>query len=363
MALRHRSLALPRHRRRALAATIVALGLITALVVAACGGGSADDADDERLSFTFMAGFRAQANLPFVAAYVADQEGYFDELGLDVTIQHPSGQGEHIRLLLSGDVDLTTQPASEVIQRRADPGAPLVVVALFGQSGDLGYVVLEDSGIASPADFAGRTVGFKSVVQAEFLALLNANGLSADDVELVGVGFNPVVLPEGQVDVYPVFLNNEPDILQRVMGESIRIFQAGDAGVPTLGVAYVVTEDLLADETRREALRRFLTATMRGLQFALADPAAAIEATRAFISEEADLVHERFLLETDLANATSELTRANGLGWFTEAQFQALHDVLREFGGIEQDVEIADILDRSVLESTDATYRSHGNGD
>ena len=363
MALRHRSSTLPRHRRRALAATIVALGLITALVVAACGGGSADDADDERLSFTFMAGFRAQANLPFVAAYVADQEGYFDELGLDVTIQHPSGQGEHIRLLLSGDVDLTTQPASEVIQRRADPGAPLVVVALFGQSGDLGYVVLEDSGIASPADFAGRTVGFKSVVQAEFLALLNANGLSADDVELVGVGFNPVVLPEGQVDVYPVFLNNEPDILQRVMGESIRIFQASDAGVPTLGVAYVVTEDLLADETRREALRRFLTATMRGLQFALADPAAAIEATRAFISEEADLVHERFLLETDLANATSELTRDNGLGWFTEAQFQALHDVLREFGGIEQDVEIADILDRTVLESTDPTYRSHGNGD
>ena len=361
MSLRHRSFALPRHRRRALAATIVALGLITALLVAACGGGAGDD--DERLRFTFMAGFRAQANLPFVAAYVADQQGYFDELDLDVTIQHPSGQGEHIRLLLSGDVDLTTQPASEVIQRRADPGAPLVVVALFGQSGDLGYVVLEDSGIESPADFAGRTVGFKSVVQAEFLALLSANGLSAGDVDLVGVGFNPVVLPEGQVDVYPVFLNNEPDILQRVMGEWIRIFQASDAGVPTLGVAYVVTEDLLADEMRREALRRFLTGTMRGLQFALADPAAAIEATRAFISEEADLVHERFLLETDLANATSELTRANGLGWFTEAQFQALHDVLREFGGIEQDVEIADILDRSVLESTDATYRSHGNGD
>ncbi len=361
MPFQHRSSTLARPRRRALAATILALGLIAALIIAACGGDS--PADDERLSFTFMAGFRAQANLPFVAAYVADQEGYFDELGLDVTIQHPSGQGEHIRLLLSGDVDLTTQPASEVIQRRADPGAPLVVVALFGQSGDLGYVVLEDSGIESPADFAGRTVGFKSVVQAEFLALLNANGLSADDVELVGVGFNPVVLPEGQVDVYPVFLNNEPDILQRVMGESIRIFQAGDAGVPTLGVTYVVTEDLLADETRREALRRFLTATMRGVQFALADPAAAIEATRAFISEEADLLHERFLLETDLANATSELTRDNGLGWFTEAQFQALHDVLREFGGIEQDVEIADILDRTVLESTDKTYRSHGNGD
>ena len=241
-------------RRWAALGLVLSLGLIAALLVAGCGGGPDDD---ERLTFTFMAGFRAQSNLPFVAAYVAEQEGFFDDENLDVTIQHSSGQGEHIRLLLSDDIDLTTQPASEVIQRRADPGAPLVVVTLFGQTGDLGYAVLEDSGIESPADFAGRTVGFKSVVQAEFLALLNANGLSADDVELVGVGFNPVILPEGQVDVYPVFLNNEPDILQRVMGVPIRVFQASDAGVPTLGVAYVVTEDLLADDTRREALRRF----------------------------------------------------------------------------------------------------------
>ncbi len=346
-------------RRWAGLGLILSLVLIGALLAAACGGGTDDD---ERLSFTFMAGFRAQSNLPFVAAYVAEQEGFFEDVNLDVTIQHSSGQGEHIRLLLSDDIDLTTQPASEVIQRRADPGAPLVVVTLFGQTGDLGYAVLEDSGIESPADFAGRTVGFKSVVQAEFLALLNANGLSADDVDLVGVGFNPVILPEGQVDVYPVFLNNEPDILQRVMGVPIRVFQASDAGVPTLGVAYVVTEDLLADDTRREALRRFLTATMRGFQFALADPAAAIEATRAFISEDADLLHERFLLDIDLANAISDLTRANGLGWFTEAQFQALHDVLLQFGGIEHEVEVADMLDRSVLESIDEADRTYGGG-
>ena len=297
------------------------------------------------------AGFRAQANLPFVAAYVADQEGFFDDLNLDVTIRHSSGQGEHVRLVLSNDIDVTTQPASEVIQRRADPGAPLVVVALFGQTGDLGYAVLENSGIASPADFAGKVVGFKGVVQAEFLAMLNAHGLDRDDVELIGVGFNPVVLPEGQVDVYPVFLDNEPDILERVMGAPVQVFEARDFGVPTLGVAYVVNADLLANETRREALRRFLVGTMRGFQFALEDPAAAIEATRAFISDEADLTHERFILDADLANAVSGLTETNGLGWFTEQQFQDLHDVLLEFQGIPQATEIAPMIDRSLLES------------
>ena len=342
-------------RRFPLALAALLLLTAAAVLAAACGGGSDDD---DRLSITFMAGFRAQANLPFVAAYVADQQGFFDDLDLDVTIQHSSGQGEHVRLLLSDDVDITTQPASELIQRRADPGAPLVAVALFGQTGDLGYAVLEESGIESPAGFAGRTVGFKGVVQAEFLAMLSANGLSADDVELVGVGFNPVVLPEGQVDVYPVFLDNEPDILTRVMGASIRVFQAGDDGVPTLGVTYVVTEDLLASADRREALRRFLVGTLRGFQFALEDPGAAIDATSAFLSDEADLVHERFILDTDLANATSDLTRENGLGWFTEEQFQALHDVLLAFGGIENGVQIGPMLDRSLLESIEPEDRA-----
>ena len=241
---------------------VILWSLVVIASLSACGGEDNGDAN-KRLSIEFMAGFRAQANLPFVAVYVAQAQGFFDDAGLNVTIRHAT-EGEHIRLLLSGDVNVTTLPASELLQRRADPGAPLVAVALFGQRGDLGYAALEESGIETPRDFAGKTVGFKVVVQAEFLALLSAHGLSVDDVELVPVGFNPVVLAEGQVDVYPVFLSNEPDTLTRVIGVPVQIFEAADVGVPTLGVTYVVSEEFLEEATNREALRRFLTATMRG---------------------------------------------------------------------------------------------------
>ena len=237
--------------------------------------------------------------------------------------------------------------------RRPRRRAALVVLAIAGLliaacgGGDSGC----PDTIESPADFEGCTVGFKGVVQAEFLAMLNAHDLDRGDVELIGVGFNPVVLPEGQVDVYPVFQDNEPDILQRVMGAEIRVFSAADSGVPTLGVGYVASEDGLADPQRQEAIRRFLLATMHGFAAALADPAAAIEDTRAFISDEADLTHERFILDTDLRNAVSDLTETNGLGWFTEQQFQDLHDVLLGFEGIPQATEIAGAIDRSLLES------------
>ena len=130
--------------------------------------------------------------------------------------------------------------------------------------------------------------------------MLAANGLSENDVELVSVGFNPAILSEKQVDVFPVFLSNEPDILTRVIGVPITVFKAGDYGVPTLGVTYVVSEDFLKEANNREALRRFLLATMKGFQFALDNPDAAIEDTKAFIAADADLVHEKFILTTEL---------------------------------------------------------------
>ena len=79
----------------------------------------------------FMAGYKPQANLPFVAAYLAEANGYFREQGLEVEIQHSAGQGEHLKLLLQGTVDVTTAEGDAVLARRAE-GIPVVAFALFG---------------------------------------------------------------------------------------------------------------------------------------------------------------------------------------------------------------------------------------
>ena len=325
--------------------------VICVLTVLSAGACSNDIKNDDRLSFTFMAGFRAQANLPFVSVYTATEKGFFDDVGLDVEIRHSTGSGEHTRLLLSNDVDITTQPASELLQRRSDPGTPLVAVTLFGQRGDLGYAVLSESEIESPADFKGKKVGFKVVVQSEFLALLSENNTDINDIELIATGFNPIVLAEKQVDVYPVFLSNEPDTLRRIIGVPIKVFEAAEYGVPTLGVTYVVTEELLSNTKRREALKRFLVASMRGFKYAIDHPNEALFAAEKFFAPGYDLTHERFMLETELANAQSELTLNHGPGWFTKNQFQELANVLLNFGGIENPVDIDSAIDRSFLES------------
>lgn len=334
--------------RRSLLITLAAIVALAAGLSAACG----DDSDDV-LTMTYMGGFVAQANLPFVAVYVAEDQGFFADENLEVDIQHAGFTGAHKSLLLAGEIDITTLPASEMLQIRANSGAPYVAVMLFGQRGDFGYAVLDSSGIESPADFAGRQVGFKGIVQAEFHAMLAAHGLTTDDMEMIDVGFNPVVLVEQQVEVYPVFLSNEPDTLTRKLNQDITVFEAADDGVPTLGVVYLVSEEYLEDETNREKLERFLRATVRAFEFSIDDPAAAIESTEKFLAEDPppDLVHERFILDTELVNAQNDLTRTNGVGWFTQQQFRALTDVLLEYGALEQDIDLEAALDRSFLEN------------
>lgn len=281
-------------------------------------------------SLTFMAGFKAQANLPFVAAYLAQERGWFAQQGLSVDVRHSAGQGEHYQLLAARRIDVTTAPAEDVLKLAEDPGLPFVAVALFGQRGDRGFAVLADSEIHTPKDWEGKIVGYKVLPTPDYLAILRANGVDRSKLQEVPVGFDPRLLAERKVDVYPVFVANEPDTLRR-LGVETRVFEAGQSGVPTLGLTYIVHRELLEQDAA--AVERFLKATLRGLADSFERPDDAIEVVMKYAPGE-DRAHQRAMFDVERAAATSELTARNGLGWTTEDQWRALHDVLVEFGAL-----------------------------
>lgn len=317
------------------------LAVLVAASMVACGGG--DDGPAETQRVTFMAGFRPQANLPFVAVYVAEAEGFFADEGLEVDVQHSSGQDEHLKLTVDGAVDFTTGTAAQVI-RTAEQDLPLRAIALFGQRGDQGYVARADSGIQGPADFAGHSVGYKAgVVPAELVAMLAEADLTTDDVELVSVGFDPRVFTEGGVDVYPVFLNNEPDTIRKT-GLEINVIDPHDYGVPTLGLTYLAHADTVAD--RPDVVERFLRATMRATAWIEEHPDEAVQITLRY-AEGADADHQRYLLDTDLANAA----RADGMGRSTVEQWVALRDLLLTHDVITTEVDVSSVVDWGILEA------------
>ena len=332
-------------RRAWIAGLLVCAATVLGLA-AACGE---DDAEEPLEQVVFMAGYRPQANLPFVAVYAAEARGFFADEGLEVEIRH-STQGEHGQLLLAGEVDFTTATAAQALRQRAN-GLPVRSIALFGQRGDQGFVVHADSGIEAPADFEGRSVGFKGgVVPAELLALLATADLGPDDVQLQAVGFDERVFIERRVDVFPVFLNNEPNRIRNA-GVDIRVFDPHDHGIATLGVTYLVRDETTVED--RALAERFLRAALRGAHYAASHPDEAIDLVLEY-AEGADRAHQRFLFDTDLRNAE----RDDGMGRGTLEQWEALQEILlrydEQFSG---PVDVSTVFDPSFA---DPLYDDHG---
>ena len=273
-----------------------------------------------------MAGFKPQANLPFVAAYVAQEKGYFADQNLSVDIRHASS-GEHLKLLMSGDVDFTTAAATSVLKRRSDPQLPVVAFALFGQKGQQAYIALESSGIRSPADWEGRTFGYKTSVPPDYLAILQSEGVDRSKIAEVNAGFDPRVLTEGRVDVLAVFKSNEPNVIRNLGFETVQ-WDPADFGVPNMGLTFITRQQMI--DERPDVVERFLKATMKAMGDVLGDEEGTLDVIMKFAPNE-DREHQRFMLKAEISDGISSLTDGNGFGWMTDDQWRSLYTHLVEY--------------------------------
>jgi ABC-type nitrate/sulfonate/bicarbonate transport system substrate-binding protein len=284
---------------------------------------------------TFIAGFKPQADLPFVAVYMAQEKGYFRDQSLEVEIQHAT-QGEHVQLLATGRAQFSTGAAGDVMKRVASAGVPLVSIAQIGQRDEQSFAVRADSTIRTLKDWEGKLVGYKTTVSAAYLALMSVGGVDRAKVREVAVGFDPRVLADGRVDVYPVFTANEPDTLAR-LGIPVRLFDPTAYGLPGLGLTLMTNQQMI--QTKPEVVTRFLRASLRGLADAIADREAAIDVVMKYATGE-DRAHQRYMLDTEIDAAQNDLTRTSGIGAMSRERYVALRDFLLQYGGLAKSVDI-----------------------
>jgi ABC-type nitrate/sulfonate/bicarbonate transport system substrate-binding protein len=295
---------------------------------------------------TFMAGFKPQADLPFVGVYVAQEKGYFKAQGLEVTIQHAT-TGEHVQLLATDRIQFSTGSGGDILKRVAQAGVPLVSVAVIGQRDEQAFAVKADSPITTVKDWEGRLVGYKSTPSADYLAMLKIAGVDRSKVREVAVGFDPRVLATGQVDVYPVFAANEPDTLAR-QGIAVRLFDPTAFGIPSFGLTYMTNQATASK--RPDVVRRFLRAALKGIEDAVADRDGAVEIVMKYAPGE-DRAHQRYMMDTEIAAAQNDRTRAEGIGTMTREQWAALESFLAEYGTLPKRVDVTTVYDDSFVRS------------
>lgn len=208
-------------------ARAAASGLV-ALLLAACAAGapapepaapSVDEAPaDAGPAWTQEGGplvvGRATVVTSDVVAPLAEQEGWFDQAGLDVEVVEERSPIDLFPLLVSGDIDVMSMAVSPAALAGFGEGVPMRIpattiiytadecsnTALLGDAAKLAAIDPAD-----PSTTRGLRIGgtFRSLTSARYLdALTRSWGITVDDLELVEVPIDSHIaaVKDGQVD-------------------------------------------------------------------------------------------------------------------------------------------------------------------
>ena len=140
-------------------------------------------------------------------------------------------------------------------------------------------MVKTDAGVTTLADLKGKTIGVLGAITPSVKAMLFKAGLvEGKDYQTVLLdGFDPVAHFRQDIVGRPGYKSNEPGILERA-GVPFTLFDPAADGIPgSFGIIYT-SQDFLAEHPT--AVQDFVRASMKGLADAIADPAAAVAASR-----------------------------------------------------------------------------------
>ncbi len=242
-------------------------GLLAAMV-AVCGM-TAQAADKVTVQLKWL----PQAQ--FAGYYVAAAKGYYKAEGLDVTIK-PGGPDIGPAQVIAGngaDVIVDWMP-SALASREA--GVPLVNIAQIFNTSGLMLTCKKSSGVSSPKDFKGKTLGvWYGGNEYPFLNWMSKLGYKPDtDITILKQGFNVDPLLQNQAACISTMIYNEYwQVVDAGIKESDLVtFFYEKEGVATLEDGLYVMQDRLKDPAFVARMAKFLKATFKGWNDAVKNP-------------------------------------------------------------------------------------------
>jgi putative hydroxymethylpyrimidine transport system substrate-binding protein len=262
-------------------ATIVAIALLTlALGLAACGAKS-ETGKGEAEKLTLDLDF--YPNPDHAGIYMAQEEGFFKEAGLEVAIDSPSDPAAPLKEVAAGRADLAITYEPEVMLAH-EKGLDVVAVAALVNQPLTSLIWLNPSAskssIKGVADLKGKTVSYAGIpYQEAFLKTILARAqLKPSDVNLVNVGFGLLPsLVSGKAQAMLGGYSNVEGVDLRERGKEPVITPVDQLGVPTYDELVFVARRSSLEENGQK-IRLFISALKRGTEAAVKSPKAASEA-------------------------------------------------------------------------------------
>ncbi len=214
----------------------------------------------------------------FAGYYVAKDKGFYEEEGLDVEIKPGGPDIAPPQVIAGGGADVVVDWMPSALATR-EKGVPLVNIAQPFKSSGMMLTCLKESGVATPADFKGKTLGvwfFGN--EYPFLSWMSQLGLKTDGgpdgVTVLKQGFNVDPLIQKQAACISTMTYNEywQVIDAGIKPDDLVTFKYEDQGVATLEDGLYALEDKLKDPVFKEKMVKFVRASMKGWKYAEANP-------------------------------------------------------------------------------------------
>ena len=210
----------------------------------------------------------------FAGYFVAKDKGFYKDEGLDVTIKPGGPDVAPPQVIAGGGADVIIDWMPSALASR-EKGLALVNIAQpFKRSGMM-LTCRKDSGVKTPSDFPGRTLGVWFYGnEYPFLSWMSQLGVptdgSAGGVTVLKQGFNVDPILQKQADCVSTMTYNEYwQIIDAGLGaDELVTFKYEDQGVATLEDGLYVLEDNLNDPAFVDKMARFVRASMKGWAWA-----------------------------------------------------------------------------------------------
>jgi len=215
-------------------------------------------------------------NIDHLPIYVAQQEGFFGDEGLDVTILTPSSTTDAMKLAASGNVDIAVSYEPQVIIGAA-AGLNIQVVGRLVEHPLSVLLFLKGKGIKGPADLEGKTIGYTVPGMMDLLmeAFAKINGIKS--YEPINVGFSIAQsLVAGKVDAIMGPYKNYETVALEEKGYKPGYFELSEWGIPDYDELVFISGKQAVTE-KPEVLRGFARAIDRAISQARKDPQRALE--------------------------------------------------------------------------------------
>jgi NitT/TauT family transport system substrate-binding protein len=315
----------------------VALATAIGACVAMSGPLLAADAVVMRLSYTPFA-----AHIPI---YVAAAKGFYRDAGLVVDIRPGRGSTFAAMTVGAAKEEFGVSDPTAVLAARAK-GVPVVAVANLQQDNGVAFIATDKSGITKAADLKGRKVGILpgSTTTIFLQALMRKYGVALEDTASVTwrPGTDLPMLLDGSIEAEATVYNNEVITWAVEHPElKLKVWTMASLGFDTPGYAIITSEELLAKKP--EVVRAFTKATMKGNDYALANPAEAVSILVAAVPElKTELESKKW--EVTIPASTTEATRKDGIGALDRNKWAFLNELLKTYGVIDAKVDLDSVL-------------------